>query len=121
MVLLCPVFIFGLTSYCGFLKFWSAKLMKRTQYLTAVVTSPNRLEIEVPELSIGQTVELIVITDDLATSQSPSQIDRRAFLRLPLAERRRILESQAELALPEYEQDTQWQEWLELDMGNSYE
>jgi hypothetical protein len=91
--------------------------MKHTQYLTAVVKSPNRLEIEVPELSIGQTVELIVITDD----RSPNQIDRRAFLGLPLAERRRILERQAELALPEYQQNTQWQEWLEFDTDCTYE
>ncbi|NJK54660.1 MAG: hypothetical protein HC939_01170 [Pleurocapsa sp. SU_5_0] len=95
--------------------------MKHTRYLTAVVKSPNRLEIEVSDLSIGQTVELIVITDDRLANQSSSQIERRAFLQLPLAERRRILERQAELALPEYQQDTQWQEWLEFDLANTYE
>lgn len=95
--------------------------MKHTHYLTAVIKSPNRLEIEVPDLSIGQTVEVIVITDDRLENQSPSLVDRRAFLQLPLAERRRLLEKQAEIALPEYQQDTQWQEWLEFDLANTYE
>jgi hypothetical protein len=42
--------------------------------------------------------------------------DRRALLKLPLAERRRIMEQQAEAALPYYEQDTEWREWLNFDL-----
>jgi hypothetical protein len=45
------------------------------------------------------------------------EIDRSAFLKLPIADRRRILEQQAETALPYYQQDTEWQEWLNLDIA----
>jgi hypothetical protein len=94
--------------------------MKRTQYLTAVVRSTDRLEIEVPNLTVGQTVEVIVITPDNPDRQ-PANIDRRTFLKLPLAERRRLLEQQAEAALPYYQEDSQWCDWVEFDIANTYE
>ncbi|MBW4683972.1 MAG: hypothetical protein KME40_02490 [Komarekiella atlantica HA4396-MV6] len=37
-------------------------------------------------------------------------INRREFMKLPLAERRRILAQQAELMLVHYQQDKEWQE-----------
>ncbi|MBD6616489.1 hypothetical protein FNW02_11725 [Komarekiella sp. 'clone 1'] len=37
-------------------------------------------------------------------------INRREFMKLPLAERRRILAEQAELMLVHYQQDREWQE-----------
>ncbi|OUL30522.1 hypothetical protein BV375_13690 [Nostoc sp. 106C] len=37
-------------------------------------------------------------------------ISRREFMKLPLEERRRILAEQAELILPYYQQNTEWQE-----------
>ncbi len=62
--------------------------MKQTQYLTTVVRSANRLEIEVPNLFVGQTVEVIVITPDNPVRNSPiieacaSPVgDRQVFLR----------------------------------------
>ena len=41
---------------------------------------------------------------------------RREFLKLPIEERRRILERQAEQIQHHYQEDTQWQEWLEGDI-----
>jgi hypothetical protein len=94
--------------------------MKRTHYITTTIQAGNRLEIDLPNLLIGQIVEVILIIPD--TPQSESQnIDRQSFLKLPLAERRRILEQQAEAALPYYQQDQDWQEWVNLDMTEAYD
>jgi hypothetical protein len=48
---------------------------------------------------------------------SPSQtIDRKSFLKLPIEERDRILEQQAEAALPYYQENqAEWQEWVNLN------
>jgi hypothetical protein len=89
--------------------------MKQTCYLTTTIQAGNRLEIDLPSLPIGQTVEVIIITE--TPNQDPQIIDRSAFLKLPIADRRRILEQQAEAALPHYQQDTEWQEWVNLDMA----
>ncbi len=48
--------------------------------------------------------------------KSLPQIDRWALLRLPLLERRRIMEQQAKAALPYYEQDSEWVEWVNCDL-----
>jgi hypothetical protein len=39
--------------------------------------------------------------------------DRRAFLKLPLAERRRLMAKQAEQMIAHYEKDSEWREFLE--------
>ena len=41
---------------------------------------------------------------------------RLAFLKLPMIERRRILESQAETALAHYQQNSEWQELMSGDI-----
>ncbi len=82
--------------------------MKQTCYLTTTIQAGNRLEIDLPDFAIGQTVEVIIITE--TSNLDPQPIDRTAFLKLPIADRRRILEQQAEAALPHYQQDTEWQE-----------
>jgi len=41
---------------------------------------------------------------------------RRDFLKLPLAERKMILESQAEKILAHYEQNSEWQELMSVDI-----
>lgn len=85
--------------------------MKQTHYLTATVQSGNRLEIELPDLPVGQTVEVILIVSEKESASAPVQsIDRKAFLKLPLAEQHRILEQQAEAALEHYQQDSEWRE-----------
>jgi hypothetical protein len=91
--------------------------MKRTRYITVKVG--NHLEIDLPNLPIRQTVEVILIIPDTPQS-TPQNIDRQSFLKLPLAERRRILEQQAEVALPYYQQDKEWQEWVNLDIAETY-
>jgi hypothetical protein len=55
-------------------------------------------------------------------SESTSQaIDRKSFLKLPIEERNRILEQQAEAALPYYQENqTEWQEWVNLDIAETY-
>ncbi len=56
------------------------------------------------------------------TSESPPRsIDRRSFLKLSIAERRRILAEQAEAALPYYaENQAEWEEWINLDIAATY-
>ncbi|MDJ0690527.1 MAG: hypothetical protein QNJ41_18710 [Xenococcaceae cyanobacterium MO_188.B32] len=41
---------------------------------------------------------------------------RREFLKLPLEKRRRILEKQATQIQHHYQENTEWQEWLEGDI-----
>jgi hypothetical protein len=89
--------------------------MKQTHYLTATVQASSRLEVDLPDLPVGQTVEVIVILPE-SPPTSPSSIDRRAFLKLSLEERRQILEQQAEAALSHYQQNLEWHEWVNLDM-----
>ena len=43
-------------------------------------------------------------------------LDRRAFLKLPIAERQRILAEQAEAMVEHYQKDTSWQEWVNFDL-----
>jgi hypothetical protein len=89
--------------------------MKQTRYLTATVQSGNRLEIDLPDLPIGQTVEIILIVAKSEPAAEPTQtLDRETFLKLPLEERRRILEQQAEASLAHYQQDSEWREWAKL-------
>jgi hypothetical protein len=89
--------------------------MKQTHYITTTVQAGNRLEIELPNLPIRQTVEVILIVPDAQTPISQG-IDRRSFLKLPMSERRSILEQQSEAALPHYQQDQEWREWAEIDL-----
>ena len=42
---------------------------------------------------------------------SLSLIERRAFMKLPLTERRRIMQAQAERLLSDYDNDVERQEW----------
>jgi hypothetical protein len=94
--------------------------MKQTRYITTTIQAGNRLEIDLPNLPIGQTVEVILIIPSF--SESPSQvIDRKSFLKLPIEERNRILEQQAEAALPYYQENqAEWQEWVNLDIAETY-
>nr|WP_199315337.1 hypothetical protein [Planktothrix sp. FACHB-1355] len=70
----------------------------------------NRIEIQSPSLSVGETVEVVILVPEA----NPDSVEdgnlfleqRLAFLKLPIAERRRILESQAEKILAHYQQDS---------------
>jgi hypothetical protein len=52
---------------------------------------------------------------------SSTKVDRRAFLRLPIAERRQILAQQAEAMVEHYQQDLTWQEWTSFGLEADHE
>ncbi len=94
--------------------------MKQTRYITTTIKAGNRLEIDLPNVPIGQTIEIILIIPDLSESK-PQAIDRRSFLKLSIEERRRILAQQAEIALPHYQENkAEWEEWINLDIAETY-
>lgn len=98
--------------------------MKATLYSTATVLPGNKIEIQSSELAVGQTVEVIILVadassnvlsqDEHATALSLS--DRLAFLKLPLAEHRKILESQTEQMIEHYQQNSEWQDLMAGDI-----
>ena len=98
--------------------------MKATLYSTATVLPGNKIEIQASELAVGQKVEVIILVTD-SSPNSPSQneqtadlslSDRLAFLKLPLAERRSILESQTEQMIEHYQQNSEWQDLMAGDI-----
>jgi hypothetical protein len=102
--------------------------MKQTRYITTTIQAGNRLEIDLPNIPIGQTIEVILIIPD-APELNPKTIDRRSFLKLSILEtrgyaneeRRQILAQQAEAALPYYEDNkAEWEEWINLDIAETY-
>ena len=62
------------------------------------------------------------LVPDKSAADTPQQEEkfsleqRRDFLKLPLAERKMILESQAEKILAHYEQNSAWQELMSVDI-----
>ena len=84
----------------------------------------NKIEIQTPSLSVGQIVEVIILIQEVippesaVQEQSLSLEQRLAFLKLPIAERRRILESQTESILNHYQEDSEWQELMSGDIIN---
>ena len=82
----------------------------------------NRIEIQTLSLNVGQTVEVFILVQEVTSDssiteeQSPSLEQRLAFLKLPMAERRYILESQAEIMIAHYQQDSEWQELMADDI-----
>ena len=94
--------------------------MKQTRYITTTIQAGNRIEIDLPNLPIGQTIEVILIIPDAPESSSQS-IDRQSFLKLSIEERRSILAQQAEAALPCYQgHKAEWEEWINLDIAQTY-
>jgi hypothetical protein len=93
--------------------------MKQTRYITTTIQAGNRLEIDLPNIPIGQTIEVILIIPD-APESNPQSIDRQSFVKLSIEERRRILAQQAEAALPYYqEHKAEWEEWINLDLAET--
>lgn len=58
----------------------------------------------------------VTIEEEPGGQPAVADYDRRAFLRLPLSERRRILAAQAEKMAAYYEEDGEWREWLAGDV-----
>jgi hypothetical protein len=92
--------------------------MKKTHYFTATVEEGNRLNISLPNVPIGETVEVILIVPQTATNET---INRHEFLQLPLEERRRMLAQQAETMKDHYQNDSEWQEWVNVAQGEFYD
>lgn len=96
--------------------------MKSTLYTTTKVLPGNRIEIQAPTLSVGQTVEIVILIPEATVPESPAEEqtltleERQDFLKLPMSERRRILETQAEAMLAHYQQDSEWQELMAGDI-----
>ena len=86
--------------------------MKSTFYKTTKVLPGNRIEIETPELSVGQTVEIVILISEATSSDASAEEQiitleqRQNFLKLPLSERRRILEHQAEMMQAHYQENS---------------
>jgi hypothetical protein len=63
-----------------------------------------------------QFMDVTVVIPDLSYSHEVSQeltLEQRiAFLNLPISERRRILEEQAELMIAHYQENTEWKELM---------
>ncbi|NEO27248.1 MAG: hypothetical protein F6K03_10210, partial [Kamptonema sp. SIO4C4] len=89
----------------------------KSRYLTTTIQTGNRLELSLPELSVGQKVEVIVIVPDAEDSTGENK--NRDLMQLSLAERRHLLAEQAEVMVQHYEQDTDWQEWVNADLGEN--
>lgn len=95
--------------------------MKSTFYKTTKVLPGNRIEIQTPELLVGQTVEIVILiseatSSDAAEEQIITLKQRQNFLKLPLSERRRILENQAEMMQAHYQENSEWQELIAGDI-----
>ena len=97
-------------------------MVKSTLYTTAKVLPGNRIEIESPDLTAGQTVEVVILVEEVSSDSStneyisPSLKQRLAFLKLPMTERRNILKSQADIMLSHYQQDSEWQQLMAGDI-----
>jgi hypothetical protein len=59
----------------------------------------------------GKRVKLTLLDDNLLVPELPI-LDRLSLLKLPRAERDRILAERAEAMAPEYELDQDWKEFL---------
>jgi hypothetical protein len=96
--------------------------VKSTLYLTTKVLPGNKIEIQNQNLTEGRTVEVVIIISEPNNSifyekeESLSLEERKAFLKLPIAERRRIMEAQAEKMLSHYEEDSEWKELMAGDI-----
>ncbi|BAZ16826.1 hypothetical protein NIES4071_87040 [Calothrix sp. NIES-4071] len=96
--------------------------MKPTVYLTAKVLPGNKIELESSDLLEGQIVEVVIILPEARKDNSTENSDfldlerRKAFLKLPISERRRIMEAQADKMLSHYQEDSEWQELMAGDI-----
>ncbi|WP_293092154.1 hypothetical protein [Moorena sp. SIOASIH] len=104
----CPPYI----NYSLYLTKFKTAVMKQTHYLTTTVQQGNRLEISLPNLPVGQTIEVILIVPKTTQNQS---IERQDFQQLTLEERRRLLAQQAEAMKDYYQENEEWKDWINFD------
>jgi hypothetical protein len=70
-------------------------------------------------LPIEKQQEVLDFTEFLC--HKVETINRRAFMQLPIQERRRILATQSEQMVEYYERNTEWREWTEVNIGDFHE
>jgi Protein of unknown function (DUF2281) len=85
----------------------------------SVINSEQNLVEKFRSLPPDKQQEILDFTEFLC--QKFTVIDRRAFMQLPLEERRRILSAQSEQMVSHYEQNTEWREWTEANIGDLHE
>jgi len=84
--------------------------------ITTTVLPGGKIELISPEFIAGQQATIHITLEEAHTPVSnpnieqPSPINRRAFMQLPLAERRRLLSEQADILAADYDQDPDWQQ-----------
>ena len=82
----------------------------------------NKIEIQSANFLVGQTVEVIILVPEVtpylpvSEEQSLTLEQRLDFIKLPITERRQILESQADEMITHYQQETGWQELMAGDI-----
>ena len=97
-------------------------MTKSTLYATAKVLPGNKIEIQSANFLVGQTVEVIILVPEISPyfpvskEQNLTLEQRLDFLKLPTAERRQILEGQAEEMLIHYQQETDWKDLMAGDI-----
>ncbi len=111
-------------------RFWSKICLAEPNriVINMNVELEQRLIEKIRQMPIQRILEVEDFIDflnhrDRQSSPSLTQaaIDRRAFMKLPMAERQRILAAQAEAISEHYEQDVEWQEWVNLDIEAIYD
>jgi hypothetical protein len=89
--------------------------MKSSLYLTTTVLTGNKIEIQTPDLNVGQSVEIVVLIPENSQSELSLE-DRITSLKLPLSERQKILKEQAESMVDHYQENSEWKELLTNDI-----
>ncbi|UXE64480.1 MAG: hypothetical protein KA717_19640 [Woronichinia naegeliana WA131] len=90
-------------------------MMKSSLYLTTTALPGNKIEIQNPDLNVGQSVEIVVLIPESSQSELSLE-DRITFLKLPLFERQKILKEQAESMVNHYQENSEWKELLSNDI-----
>jgi hypothetical protein len=81
------------------------------EQLTALAQQQGRSPEAIVTQSVISYLQTQMRSGNLPQTQPLVSLDqRRAFLKLPLGERHRILQAQAETLITHYQTDTEWQE-----------
>ena len=70
---------------------------------------------------VQEAIQFYILSVQKNVPLASQTLDRRAFMKLPIEERRRILAEQAEAMTDHYEQDSEWREWANFDVGEIYD
>lgn len=87
----------------------------RASDMNTKLFKPQEIIEKLSALPIEKQQIALDFIDSLYKETVNKKVDRKSFLRLPLAERNRILEEQAEAIVQNYQEDDQWREWTDFD------